>query len=139
MFYQVKVGSKWEDVPLAIESLQAVANEINAFTTRLGKNVQAIHRLLLQAHGAAQNQTQVKTIFDIIDVNYKVLSVDDDVLKLTYTFTIRYGTEKERERGERLRQKHAEKERKTKSTWPAPDVVPLPKVVKGEITIMPGN
>lgn len=139
MIYQVKVDSKWQDIQLGIDSLQAVADEINAFSTRLGKNASAIHRLLLQSHGATQNQSSVKTIFDIINVGYKVTSIDEDVLKLNYTFTIRYGTEKERERGDRLRLKHAEKERKTKSSWPAPDVVPLPKVIKGEVTIMPGN
>lgn len=141
--YQVKLGSRWEDMQLNIDSIDAVAKELNTsmagiLAMRQNSNLGRIHQMVLQHHGATK--TAIKEIFDIICINYQVQSFEDDTLKFTYSFMLRFGTDKEREKSERLRIKHAEKERKTKSTWPLPPgAVSQPKIIEGEITLMPGN
>lgn len=141
--YQVKLGSRWEDMQLNIDSIDAVAKELNTsmagiLALRQNSNLGRIHQIVLQHHGATK--AAIKDMFDVICINYDLQSFEDDVLKFKYSFMLRFGTDKERAKSERLREKHAEKERKTKSTWPLPEgVVPQPKIIEGEITLMPGN
>lgn len=139
--FQVKLGNKWEDIELGIE-LEQLHKELSStvpgiLAGRQGTNLNKVHQLVLQYHGATKSH--IKEMFDIICVDYKLNSFEDDTLKFAYSFIVRFGTEKERERAQKVRAKHAAKEAKTKSSWPMKEVVQESRNIRGVITILPGN
>jgi len=132
--YQVKLGNRWEDMALDISNLANLAANV---MSAKGPDLQKIHNLVTNYHGTTKAID--KAIHSIVGIYYTLQSVNEDVLKISYEYTVRYGDDKERAKAERARLKHAAKEAKTKSSWPAPNVVSEDKQITGEITLMPGN
>jgi len=132
--FQVKLGSRWEDMELGISNL---ANLVANVMAAKGPDLQKIHNLITKYHGVTKAQDP--SLHAIESIFYELESVDDDVLKIAYRFRAVYGSLKDREKAEKARIKHAAKEAKTKSSWPQPNVVKEDKNISGLITLMPGN
>jgi CRISPR/Cas system CSM-associated protein Csm4 (group 5 of RAMP superfamily) len=132
--FQVKLGSKWEDMELGISNLANLAANV---MSAKGPDLQKIHNIIAQFHGVTKAQDP--TLYALENIYYTLESVDDDVLKISYRFRAVFGSLKDREKAEKARIKHAAKEAKTKSSWPAPNVVKEDREISGLITLMPGN
>ena len=127
--YQVRFDkSSWRDIELPIQSLQTLAEEAGSSPTktRTFEALPVLHTLNLIHHGATKDQDTA--MIDIADEEYQVESFEDDVLKISYSFMVRYTDKASTDRA----LKAAAKKKSTQNMW-------APRIVSGQFTIMPGN
>lgn len=95
--YQLRHGDyRWEDKDLPITSLENLARVISLspselFDVTINDDQANLHNMILEYHGLLHDyQLKNRDVFDIVDIDYNVDSLDADVLKISYFFTVRF-------------------------------------------------
>lgn len=131
--FQVKIDkANWRDVTLSGSTLREIAREVSGLP-RNAKQIKALWQLrtmVVNHHGAVPGRNGV---FDVVEEDYEIDSLEDDVLKIKHSFTVRYASPSDVTQPYKALRK-SQREKTTNY-----DVSLEPKRVSGIITIMPSN
>jgi hypothetical protein len=131
--FQVKIDrANWRDVALPGDGLRDIAKEVRGLP-RNAKQIKAlwqIRSMVVNHHGAIPGHDGV---FDVIEEDYEIDSLEDDVLKIKHSFTVRFASADDATQPHKvLRKGRREKAANYNESLE-------PKRISGVITIMPGN
>jgi hypothetical protein len=129
---------QWQDIELQASNLNLIAA---AVTSTVGARHPSLafpelYKLILENHQATKEQDG--RVVAIEAMTFKVQSNEDDVLKVTYNFTVRNGTKDETEiavKARNLWKRRTEAKRREITLYPQHE----PRFVEGKFTVMPGN
>jgi len=122
--FRVASSAPWTEVNLAATGLRQIATEVAGLprNAKAIKTLYDLHNKVLDFYNAHKDADPA--IFDISSPDYEVVSNQDDVLKVKYSFVTRY-----------IDPKTGKAARVTKNL----NQHLAPKVTSGIMTLMPGN
>lgn len=134
-------GGSWEELEFDhFSTLQELADEISDNGhdgKKVFKALPELHAYLEEYHVGTHPLNN--DVFDVVDESYDVKSFKDDVLKITYQFTARFGKNK----GEADKNANAQKQINRRSSVARDELRHVrekaPVTYRGEITMMPAN
>lgn len=129
---------KWQDVELQASSLNLIAAAVTSTVGARHPSVAfpELYEMILKNHGATKEQDPRVVAIEAMTFNVK--SNEDDVLKVSYSFTVRNGTKDETEiavKARNLYNRRSEAKRREIQLYPEHE----PRLVEGAFTVMPGN
>lgn len=130
--------SKWKDVELSNENLDEIVAALNS---AIGSRSPAsaypeLYQMIRENHQATKELDP--KLFDIADLQFDVVSNEDDVLKVSYSFTKLFGNKDETEIAVKTRNLYNRRtEAKRREIVLMEDKEP--KSVEGLFIVMPGN
>lgn len=131
-------GSKWQDLELSSDNIDTIAA---AVTSALGARSPStafpeLYYMIRERHLATKELNP--KLYGITDLQFNIISNEDDVLKVEYSYTMLFGDKNETEIAVKTRNlwnRRTEAKRR--------EIVLMedkePKGVKGIFTVMPGN
>lgn len=129
---------QWREIELQASSLNLIGAAVTSTVGARHPSVAfpELYTMILQNHDATKDQNA--SIIAIEAMQFKVQSNQDDVLKVSYQFTIRTGTKDETEiaiKARNLWNRRTEAKRREIQLYPQHE----PRQVEGSFTVMPGN
>lgn len=131
-------GRKWLDLEFQAPNLRLIEAAVTSTVASRHPKVAfpELYEMILNNHEAQKAQNE--KIVGIDDMVFEVVSHQDDVLKVGYSFTVRHGTRDETEiavKARNLYNRRSEAKRREIVLFPHHE----PRLVKGGFTVMPGN
>jgi len=131
-------GGKWQDIEFQASGLRLIAAAVTSTVGARHPSVAfpELYEMILLNHNATVGQDP--SIKAIEAMKFEVVSHQDDVLKVSYEFTIRTGTKDETEiavKARNLYNRRSEAKRREIALYPHHE----PRLIKSGFTVMPGN
>lgn len=129
---------QWQDVEFQASGLNLIAAAVTSTVGARHPSVAfpELYAMILENHKASKDQDA--SVVAIEAMQFKVVSNQDDVLKVSYQFTVRTGSKDETEiavKARNLWNRRTEAKRREIQLYPQHE----PRHVEGSFTVMPGN